>query len=591
MRFFLFALLIAHFIMPVVVAAQSIPFVEDHTSALTLDVFPSIGVLWGDPDGDGDLDVLVIGILPGEINGKGALYRNDGSGNFTFRTLRTNEDRNAVSNNGIWADIDNDGDLDLVTSSLFDGSLFINPGGPPQTPFEHLASAMDSFEDQRDLDIADYDGDGLLDGVIVRRFTHRNILVHNDGGFNNPVLDGHVYKERLNSGVTCWGDADNDGLPELYITNAEGRNSYFENQGGTLIRRLGFGNVNTGDNGTGCAWGDYDNDGDLDIVVTTTSSLGVGDYLFRNDGGVFTSVPFESRAIDTRGIAWGDVDNDGDLDLVATRYTDTDAHTLYLNDGAGGMAALDFGATASGNAVTLVDDDEDGDLDLFVVNGGSDFSRRNQFFRNATNGSANWLEVDLRLASGSNRFGVGAHVYAYATIGGQPQVLLRPMLSHTGRHAQSGHRMHFGLGDAAEVDSLVIDWPQGVEGADKTVLYSVAANQIVTITDTGQAAAPSASSLGEIPESFGVEGVFPNPSEGAVTISVRVGSQAPVQLEVFDVLGRRVSGLQATADSGAQMRLDWDGNDESGRRVPPGVYLIRVRQGEAEIVKRVTLLR
>ena len=596
MRLFAYALLIAPVTFPYVGAAQSIPFVEDDTSVLTLDAFPSLAALWSDADSDGDLDLLVTGIIPDTPPGFGAFYRNTGNGTFARFWFQTNEDLGAITNSGAWADLDNDGDLDLVTSSLSDGSVLVrvrtNKLSGPLYAFRR--TAMDDFEDQRDVSLADYDGDGLLDGVIVRRFGFRNGLIHNngrlDGLFWDSILSGDVYDEELDSSIACWGDVNNDGLPELYITNAEGLNSYFVNQGGTLIRELFAGNVLIGDSGTGCAWGDYDNDGDLDLVATTKGDESVGDYLFRNDGGIFTTVPFESRIFDTRGIAWGDVDNDGDLDLVASRFTDTNAHTLYLNDGAGELTAIDFGETHYNTALTLVDDDEDGDLDLYVVNGGYGFNRRNQLYRNTTDGAANWIQFELRRESGTNRFGVGAHVYVYATVGGQPQVMLRPMHTHSGRRAQSGYRMHFGLGDAVEVDSLVVEWPQGV-GEDRTVLYSLAANQIITVTGATALATPSALAAVQMPGSFAILGIYPNPSVGAVTLSVQMGNNLPVRVKVFDVLGRQVRAFEAVGVSGTQAQLRWDGKDEQGRAVSSGLYAIRVSQGEVEHIARVTVLR
>ena len=164
------------------------------------------------------------------------------------------------------------------------------------------------------------------------------------------------------------------------------------------------------------------------------------------------------------------------------------------------------------------------------------------------------------------------------------------MHTHSGRRAQSGYRMHFGLGDAVEVDSLVVEWPQGV-GEDRTVLYSLAANQIITVTGATALATPSALAAVQMPGSFAILGIYPNPSVGAVTLSVQMGNNLPVRVKVFDVLGRQVRAFEAVGVSGTQAQLRWDGKDEQGRAVSSGLYAIRVSQGEVEHIARVTVLR
>ncbi len=582
--------------MPGLALAQPGPFVQDTTSPLTADAKPSLSALWSDYDGDGDLDLLVTHNAAGPDD----LFRNNGTGGFTRLNFASNEDPGATTTSGTWADFDNDGRLDLVTASLMDGALFLNRG---PTNFRYKRLPLDRFESTRDVLIADYDADGLLDGALIRGRSpglgFPNVLIRNIGN-TGIVVESALEDNQFESNSGCWGDIDKDGFLDLYLTSSLNfPNELFLNDGGTLVATTDLAITVDFGRGQGCSWGDFDNDGDLDLVVTNTD---VNAKVFRNDG-TFTEVTgaLGEAPAGSIGSAWGDVDNDGDLDLVISR--DDEVATLYLGDGTGQFTGTNFGGTDGERPkLTLVDDDLDGDLDLFLSRGAFFRAQRNLLYRNTTTSAtsrrgaeegsgSNWLEVDVKRTSGRNRFGVGALVTAYATIGGQTRTLLRPVQDRSGTGAQSGYRLHFGLGDATTVDSLVVAWPAGVDD-EPTVLRDIAANQRLTVTGLEDEAArlPIAASTAQA-EGLAIESLYPNPSAGAVTVAVRSGSDESVQVEVFDVMGRRVRALDAAASAGSTVELGWDGADEAGRSLSGGVYVVRVRQGSAQQVAKITLLR
>lgn len=128
---------------------------------------------------------------------------------------------------------------------------------------------------------------------------------------------------------------------------------------------------------TGASWGDYDNDGDDDLFISNSSNLvAQKNFLYRNEGeGYFTRITTgeivtETSAFIAGGASWGDFDNDGNLDLFFAQWGND---RLYHNDGSGVFSKIAAGIVSNngGNSIgsSWVDYDGDGDLDLFVVNG------------------------------------------------------------------------------------------------------------------------------------------------------------------------------------------------------------------------------
>ena len=236
------------------------------------------------------------------------------------------------------------------------------------------------------------------------------------------------------------------------------------------------------------AWADFDNDGDLDVIFGGWNWLSERFYLNHGDG-TFTRwagqpALFESYTDQSGGIYdWGDFDNDGFLDLVVSKGNP--AVRLWRNQGDGNFAAVDAGDLTReiGTFVQScgwVDFNEDGNLDLLVctLSGGKD-----KLFMGTGNGNR-WLEVKLKGVV-SNRLAIGARIFATATIRGQ---VMRQMQVITADTTDQTLVAHFGLGDAAQVDLLRIEWPSGIVQE----IANVPANQVLTVTERqGATNAPS----------------------------------------------------------------------------------------------------
>ncbi|MCC7265003.1 MAG: VCBS repeat-containing protein, partial [Candidatus Latescibacteria bacterium] len=280
-----------------------------------------------------------------------------------------------------------------------------------------------------------------------------------------------------------WGDYDNDGDPDLYVTN-NGANLLYRNEGNGTFAEVGSSaGVADAGYGTGAAWADYDNDLDLDLYVV---NYGSANLLYRNNGnGTFTEVGANAGVADVGngyGVAWGDADNDGYLDLYVVNYGS--ANRLYRNHGNGTFSDLGAAAgvadPANGVGVAWADFDGDSDLDLYVVNQGA-----NRLYRNHGN-SNRWLQVRLN-GTNSNRNGVGARVTAVA--GGLSQ--RREVDGGGGFLSQGSLPLEFGFAGTTTLNQLTVAWSSGVV----QTLSNVATNQILNLNEPSFAESVPAAGL------------------------------------------------------------------------------------------------
>ena len=264
----------------------------------------------------------------------------------------------------------------------------------------------------------DYNNDGLQDiylvnGADLSSLTEKqpeeiesphNALYRNngDGTFTDVAMAAGVADTGYGMGCAV-GDYDNDGFPDLYVTNF-GANVFFRNNGDGTFTDVTRG-TGTGDTrwGASCAFVDYDNDGFLDLYVTNYVKYEVEsdqvcmnkgvrvycdprlyegelDILYHNNGdGTFTDVTEAAGFSGATGrglaLAWGDYDDDGDMDIYIAN--DADRNFLYRNNGDGtftdvsltaGVGFSEDGEAENGMGADFGDYDNDGNLDLVVTN-------------------------------------------------------------------------------------------------------------------------------------------------------------------------------------------------------------------------------
>lgn len=319
-------------------------FVPASGDPLVADGASSVGSSWADFDNDGDLDAFVVNWY-GENN---LLYVNDGGGSFTRITQGPAVTDDGFSETCGWADYDGDGLLDLFVANSGPGApevnfLYRNTGDGGFVRIMEGDIASDLLH-SRSVSWGDYDGDGDSDLFVANEANENNSLYRNeaDGTFTK-ITEGPVVTTHGKSFGSSWADFDNDGDMDLFVSNWGDQNNFlFRNDGGSFTRIMDGGIVNDHGYSIGSAWGDFDNDGDLDLYVTNGFSLNQSerlvDFLYANNGdGTFTRVltgPIARREGWGYGAAWGDYDGDGDLDLCVARcFGHSETNALYRNTG------------------------------------------------------------------------------------------------------------------------------------------------------------------------------------------------------------------------------------------------------------------
>jgi hypothetical protein len=536
----------------------------DATSGPLGDTGKGRGVAWGDYDLDGDQDLYITNY--GSAN---KLLRNDGTG---FANATAGPLGNCgLAGGAAWGDFDNDGDLDLYLANEGTNNLLRNDGAGV---FVNVTtSPLDDGGQGRTVSWVDYDNDGDLDIYLLNHSAANKLFRNDGGGVFADATSGPLADESRGSGM-AWGDYDNDGDRDVYI-GIWGNNKLLRNDGAGLFTNVTSGPLGDRRYCSGAAWGDYDNDCDLDLYVVNSG----GNKLLRNDGGGAFSDVTGGPLGDTgngMGVAWGDFNNDGRLDLYLTNLGSP--NRLLMNVGNGEFIDATCGCVAgpdSGRGVACSDYDGDGDVDLYITS-----DRDNKLFRSIL-WCGHWLHVRL-VGVLSNSWGIGARIRVVS--GGLCQI--REITGGSGYMSQNSLIAEFGIGEEVVIDTVEVRWPSGV----LQTLTGVSGDQLVTITEAAG-----------IPVPAGVTGVVresslhpnrPNPFKSFTAIDYYLCEETVVGLSVYDTMGRKVRHIigPCTQPPGDYC-LMWDGCDEEGCEVAPGIYVIRLETASDQLIGKVVLIR
>ncbi len=258
-------------------------------------------VRWGDFDNDGDLDLLVGGWSAAPTKGSFLrLYRNDGGG---LVAVDAGLATNIYPTDAAWGDFDNDGDLDLAVAGTIDNAwttrLYRNDHGT-------FVDSGAISGPGKSVAWGDFDNDGDLDLLVAGDYQATRIYRNDSGHF----VDIGAPLIAVDSGAAAWVDVDGDGLLDVVVAGlpagGQSTTKLYHNDGTTFVEVATPlpGGIRLP------SWGDYDGDGDLDALAC--GSYGV--HLYRNDGGRLTEVQAGLPNLSVPGCAFGDYDGDGRQD-------------------------------------------------------------------------------------------------------------------------------------------------------------------------------------------------------------------------------------------------------------------------------------
>ena len=393
------------------------------------------------------------------------LFQNSGDGKFEDVTESSGmlsgleEDEIAATWISAWADIDNDGDLDL----------FLAQWGM-KLPFVKGIMA------RKRMPSTLFRNDGEVDGCT--KFTD----VTEDFGLTETVQDNYFI------GAT-FGDYDNDGFQDLFLSSPLRKTSVlFSNLNGKKFVRTNL--INRPEGGFSASFVDINHDGLLDVFQAgfgdATSCIeqgmfGIGkeNYLaghsaifLQNEDGGFDEVPGffdEDMPFSTMGANFGDLDNDGEWDFYLGTGTPEPwsvmPNLMFLGN-KNGVAATNismiegFGTVQKGHGVVFFDFDDDGDQDVYSSLGGMwpGDAWPNQFHVNKSELTNSWIKIRL-VGSASNRFGIGAKIKVVGVDQNKNRTVRRYLITNQTGFGSSPYLAHMGMGDCKSIEAVEVLWP------------------------------------------------------------------------------------------------------------------------------------
>jgi len=435
-------------------------FAERTKEAGLADQLGGLNMIQGDYNNDGCMDLLV---LRGgwEFAMRKSLLRNNCNGTFTDVTRESGLWNHVTSTQtAVWADIDNDGLLDLFAGSENGPSeLFRNKGDGSFEEISH-AAGVDRSVFTKAVVAADYDNDGYVD-FYLSNYNGQNLLYHNNRNRTFSEVGRQAGVEAPWRSFAAWFfDYDNDGWPDLFV------NSYYISNDESLRTYLGMPHN------------------------AETSKL------YRNLGnGTFRDVTAEAgldKVLMPMAANFGDVNNDGYLDMYlgmgSPSFASILPHELFLNKGGKSFvsvtASSGTGEIHKGHGIAFADLDRDGDEDIIAEIGGAVLADRHalRLFENPGQGN-DWLNVHL-VGVKSNRSAIGAQIKVTVESTGDDGVRATRTIHRTvgpgGSFGANPMEQHVGLGKAAQIQSLEIWWPATKE---RQTFAKVARNQFIEIKE------------------------------------------------------------------------------------------------------------
>lgn len=435
---------------------------------------------WGDYNNDGLLDLFI------STYGKNYLYQNKGDGSFKNVARQAGIDSFDNYWTGVnWGDYDLDGNLDIYVCGYVD----YQPSASSTTTLQYNATVPTSINPSSFKPI-------------------ENLLFHNngDGTFTELAKKAGVQNENGRSLAAVWCDFDDDGLPDLYVANDVSDNAMYRNTGDGTFEDVSYASFVADYRGAmGIGTGDWDNDSDYDMFVThwiaqeNALYTNLAAQINTQDLATKNRLKFMDEAdryglgqIALQYIGFGtfffDYNNDEYLDIFIANGSTFQKHDnpkelvsmkdqiLWNRGNKEGFYDVSlvsgryFSEAYVGRGAAYADYDNDGDLDVLIVNNVGPA----KLLRNDGGNDGNWIQLKLT-KSLKNRNALGAKIRLVS--GDVEQV--KQVGSQGSYLSQNSLIQHFGLGNKMVADTVEITWP----GGNSQVLVQLKANQSYTISE------------------------------------------------------------------------------------------------------------
>ncbi|MBN8641622.1 MAG: VCBS repeat-containing protein [Flavobacteriales bacterium] len=536
----------------------------DASNPITTFTSPGIykGVSWIDFDNDNDLDLFA---------SPNFLFRNDG--NDVFVQIANPFSLTPLQNPGgsSWADINNDGFLDCIIAQNPSKIYFGNGDGSftDQTPQYSSLSNYAAWG----CAIGNWNNDAFPDFVFVHAAGFHgngvgpypaNLYLNNSDNQAAQQITGYNLTDESNPyTVPYWSDYDLDGDMDLFIASGPGgtpgpdfcyKNMKIENGSDTFEEMTSELFATTPQDGQCYNFIDFDNDQDLDLCLTNYG--GVSTRFYQNNNGTYSLIttPFSTQ---TTNLAnnWGDFDNDGDLDVIITN--DNARPRFYKNNNGTFAAAITIGTVNNSSGLTNGDYDNDGDLDIFVS--GVDATRALYKNTSAATGN-NWITIKCN-GTISNKSALGTIVKIRATINGIDTWQMREINAQNSFQSQNDLRVHFGLGNATTVQSLILQYPSGII----ETFSNVSPNSFYSNTENSG----NLLSLNTHNANQTELMLFPNPTKNILTLQFNSELEnQKIQLSILNSEGKTIQKIN--------QKIFQNKIDITTSSLPNGVYYIKL---------------
>ena len=423
----------------------------------------SMGAAVGDYDNDGRPDLFVAGV------NRNTLYRNLGNGKFEDVTAKAGIKSGEWAVAAGWFDFDRDGRLDLWV-----------------VHYAKWSPAFDRYCGDQARGLRIYCHPKYFEGLASTLYRNRG-----DGTFEDVSVRAGVAAHSGRGMSVGFADYDQDGYPDVFVSNDNMPNFLFHNKGnGTFEEVALLSGVALRDHGKavasmGVEFKDFDNDGRPDLFITALA--GETYPVFRNTATGFVDATYSTRmgALSTKHSGWGlgliDFDNDGWKDLFTANSHVNDRaeqfeaavykepNSLFRNvSGKFADVSKEAGQTLAKahRGAAFADFDGDGRMDAVV----SALGESAELYENVSLGAGHWICLKLH-GTKSNRDGIGARI----RIGNQ----YGEMTTALGYASSVSTGTHFGVGATAVIPKIEIVWPSGAV----QVLTNVKADQVLAVTE------------------------------------------------------------------------------------------------------------